>query len=61
MKFAFENQVEPVHIFKLGVLTRHANETPETLASYENKVTTILPFWQKEDFAEIKQGDKGKC
>lgn len=61
MKFALENDVEPVHVIKLAILTHNPDETKESIEKLENKVTEILPFWNKEDFAVIEQGEAAGC
>mmetsp|Transcript_11790 Transcript_11790/g.14966 ORF Transcript_11790/g.14966 Transcript_11790/m.14966 type:complete len:219 (-) Transcript_11790:125-781(-) len=58
MKFAIENEVEPVHIITMGIATRNPNETAEKIAEFEEKALELLPFLKKEDFAAIKQGDE---
>lgn len=41
-------------MFKLALMTRHSDEDKTKMTEYETKVTTILPFWKKEDFSVIK-------
>lgn len=61
MRFALENDVEPVHIIKLAILTHKPDESKEFISSLEDKVMEKLPFFKKEDFATIKQGKEGNC
>ena len=59
MKFALDNDIEPVHIIKLAILTHKPDEDKEFISSLEDKVVEKLPFWKKENFAVIKQGTEG--
>ena len=62
MQFALETEdVEPVHIITMGIATRNPDEDEEFLASLEKIALEKLPFMKQEDFAEVKQGKKGKC
>jgi hypothetical protein len=61
MKFALENEIEPVHIIKLAILTHKSDEDQAFISSIEDKVVEKLPWWKKEDFAIIKQGTEANC
>jgi hypothetical protein len=54
MKFALENEVEPVHIIKMAILTHKPDESADYLNTLEDKVISMLPFWNKEDFEIVK-------
>lgn len=61
MRFALENDIEPVHIIKLAILTHKPDENKDFIGSLEEKVVKKLPFFKKEDFATIKQGKEANC
>ena len=61
MRFALENDIEPVHITKIAVLTHKPEEELAYLTSLEDKVIELLPFFDRADLAVIKQGKEGKC
>ena len=63
MQFTLDDpeNVQPVHIITVGIATRDPNSDMETLSGYEDKSLEMLPFFSKEDFAVVKQGDEGQC
>lgn len=61
MEFSLEEELEPVHMITLGIATRDPNTEASELTALEDKVLELLPFFKKEDFAKIMQGDEGQC
>jgi hypothetical protein len=54
MRFALENEIEPVHITKIAILTHKSDEDQKYLTSLEDKAVELLPFFDRSHFAIIK-------
>ena len=61
MRFALENEIEPVHITKIAILTHKSDEEQDYLKELEDKTIELLPFFDKSRFTAIKQGKEAKC
>jgi len=61
MEFALDNETEPVHIMKVGILTRTPEVDESMLDELVSQVLEMIPEVFEEELVSIKQGEEGEC
>ena len=61
MLFSLTEEVEPVHVLKVNIWTRKAEEDLKLMKEVENKLIKKIPDFNLDDFETISHSKDNKC